>query len=619
MLRLLLVCALTTVWGANFEVWGNGVLIPEGEAMPTRIDNTLFGAEERVDGKIVFKRFCASDRSEDIWLSDTNEVLMDNSHRFQTFQLKAPSDLEGENARIFPSAPFAVFRDAVPDQEYGVTDVTETGVQANDFYMMQPLTNEKFFEVNEVDNYQQYLDEHVDDEHQVNKAGWTDGKWELAAGEELDFQLVFRVREKGFFWAGVTVETAHTYGEATDETTDYLGYTFGVAARTYAPDIEVVSIDDLDEAAVQLDFGIIDEPRTKTIVVANVEACPTRISSIDVEDNSRDGAAARTGYGFSVNVVSDVNFPAVITNDDGNWLTVEVIFTPDLEGIGNDVEGSYNGTIIVTPEYGESYSLNLVAQVPAAPTTSPTSAPTSLSPTTSEPTGSPTTTLPMEPQTDGTCTRTKELGRIQGMGGILIKDVGDENYWGISGTVGLPCTYIVDGFTYTLEDYTTDLSSSAGNIGYPYRVNGMELPPWPVQLLAQGSFFQWLPFESCGAGKNRVSPGRDSDTNRGKCYTNLWDKYLIDPNFMDVDTLPAYGSATELMDIKETDDYNSFTAANNYICLENPLPVAPCMCDDACTRYRDCCYDYQWTCRSSVGTNFDSAYQPAEVETFDLP
>ncbi len=36
----------------------------------------------------------------------------------------------------------------------------------------------------------------------------------------------------------------------------------------------------------------------------------------------------------------------------------------------------------------------------------------------------------------------------------------------------------------------------------------------------------------------------------------------------------------------------------NGVCFMGSLaPGVACYCDDACTRYKDCCYDYQYTCK----------------------
>lgn len=97
------------------------------------------------------------------------------------------------------------------------------------------------------------------------------------------------------------------------------------------------------------------------------------------------------------------------------------------------------------------------------------------------------------------------------------------------------------------------------------------LSPWPTQLIPGGRYYRWLPKYSCA--------------NFG----------CNDLNWMD-----GFNSKGEVK-----------------VWFLNPDSSAPCYCDDACTRYKDCCYDYQWTCRVGRAIKFTGLYKFPELGDMD--
>jgi hypothetical protein len=81
------------------------------------------------------------------------------------------------------------------------------------------------------------------------------------------------------------------------------------------------------------------------------------------------------------------------------------------------------------------------------------------------------------------------------------------------------------------------------------------------QLYPDSEFFRWLPLESCA---------------QTGCTILGWETKF----------LPAA-----------------------HECFSGALSDSPCYCDDACTKFKDCCYDYQATCKAGSGI----------VNTFSYP
>merc|ERR1740130_1956518 len=99
------------------------------------------------------------------------------------------------------------------------------------------------------------------------------------------------------------------------------------------------------------------------------------------------------------------------------------------------------------------------------------------------------------------------------------------------------------------------------------------LPPWPLQLQVgtKDLFMRWLPVHSCA---------------HFGCITNDWFAF------------------------EDTND----KSINVCLTITNSTQAdMPCFCDDACTRYKDCCYDYSWSCRISVDFPSSMAYEPGSM------
>jgi len=115
----------------------------------------------------------------------------------------------------------------------------------------------------------------------------------------------------------------------------------------------------------------------------------------------------------------------------------------------------------------------------------------------------------------------------------------------------LPCTY---------EDVSLALCSDPGCL-YPVALQigdaTVPVPPWPMQLNPGGDHFQWVPRESCAV---QGCTDLDWSTNQGQA------------------------------------------------CVTGAQPGGmSCYCDDACTNYKDCCYDYHSVCKTSRKVAYDSA------------
>lgn len=110
-------------------------------------------------------------------------------------------------------------------------------------------------------------------------------------------------------------------------------------------------------------------------------------------------------------------------------------------------------------------------------------------------------------------------------------------------------------FPCTVDDSVT--FSECADCDYPFQAgqgnSWLNLSPWPQKLEKEGDEYKWIPYHSC--------------------YKQGCVRYRWKTNFV--------------------------TTKTEVLCQEGT--VKPCSCDDACTRYKDCCYDYQWACGSSIG------------------
>lgn len=64
----------------------------------------------------------------------------------------------------------------------------------------------------------------------------------------------------------------------------------------------------------------------------------------------------------------------------------------------------------------------------------------------------------------------------------------------------------------------------------------------------------------------------------------------------------AHQGNFEALDGSSVVKFNLASTPNeNYFCARRSSTVGSCFCDDSCTRLRDCCQDFSYTCRTSLG------------------
>jgi hypothetical protein len=125
----------------------------------------------------------------------------------------------------------------------------------------------------------------------------------------------------------------------------------------------------------------------------------------------------------------------------------------------------------------------------------------------------------------------------------------------------LPCASgpdAADPILVACEDCMYPVSAQ----GEGYSVN---LPPWPVQVHEAGPRFNWIPRYSCRVGGCIGDLPWNDLNSGGACYNEAL----------------TYGN--------------------------------PCYCDAACTRFKDCCYDFIWSCKISVGIQDINEYTGEEL------